>query len=194
MGHIREKSPNHLARALRSDDRGNVMVIEPDGMAFPITQSTFDPWSSADPWGGTAATLPTQAAPQQQTSIMQGQWSNYRQPQPPQHIESPSQAYPTQNQQPEWGQQVPLQGAAKSEADTDSNTESSLGEEINYNTPEFAGLTNPQISEKLWWNMLRSKSIWRKHMHKPVRKARRFFKKALLQVRHLKEKAKNVTT
>ena len=41
------------------------------------------------------------------------------------------------------GQQATPQRAAESEADTDSNTESSLGAEINYNTPEFAGLTNP---------------------------------------------------
>ena len=92
---------------------------------------------------------------------MQGAaWGNFNQPQ---HTVAPPQAFPTQNQWP-----------AESEADTDSNIESSLGEEINYSTPEFAGLTNPQISEKLWWAMARSKSMWRKHTKKPVRKARRF--------------------
>ena len=68
------------------------------------------------------------------------------------------------------------------------DTESSLGEEINYNTPEFAGLTHHQISEKLWWNMARSKSMWRKHMHKPVTKTRRFFKKVFPQIRQPKGK------
>ena len=38
--------------------------------------------------------------------------------------------------------------------------------------------------------MARSKSMWRKHMHKPVRKARRFFKKAFPQIRQPKGKGK----
>ena len=120
----------------------------------------------------------------QQTPVMQGTWTNYNQQQQQQQVAEPPQAYPTHNNEPEWGQQ------AESVADTDSNTESSLGEDINYNTPEFAGLTHPQISEKLWWNMARSKSMWRKHMHKPVRKARRFFKKAFPHVLQPKGKGK----
>ena len=38
--------------------------------------------------------------------------------------------------------------------------------------------------------MARSKSMWRKHMHKPVRKARRVFKKAFPQIRQPKGKGK----
>ena len=154
-------------------------------MIYMVSQPEYDPWSAADPWdGGTNSLrqppLTTQAAPQHQTPVMQGTWINYNQ----QQTTEPPQANPAYNTVPEWGQQ------AESVADTDSNTESSLGEESNYNTPEFAGLTHPQTSEKLWWNMARSKSMWRKHMHKPVRKARRFFKKAFPQIRQPKGKGK----
>ena len=113
MGHIRENAPRNLAHALRSNDRANTMFVEPDGMAFPVSQATQDPWITADPWGGMHATLPTQTAPQQQQSAMQGAWGNQNQQQPT----APPQAFPTQNH---W------QG--ESDADTDSNTESSLGE------------------------------------------------------------------
>ena len=104
MGHVRENAPHNLAHALRSNDRGNAMFVEPDGMAFPVSQASQDPWMTADPWGGNA-TLPVQAAPQQQQSAMQGAWGNQNQQQ---HTVSP-QAFPTQNQ---W------QG--ESDADTDS--------------------------------------------------------------------------
>ena len=157
------------------------MFVEPDGMAFPVLQSAQDPWMTADPWGGNA-TLPIQAAPQQQQSAMQGAWGNQNQQQQQQQQQQPTaspQAFPAQNQ---W------QG--ESDADTDSNTESSLGEEINYSAPEFTVLTRPQISEKLWWAMARSKSMWRKHMQKPVRKARRFFKRSFPQLRQPKGKGK----
>lgn len=179
---------HRITSHLRSNDRGNAMFVEPDGMAFIVTQPAHDAWTTADPWGGTNATLPTQAAPQQQQPAMQGAaWGNYNQPQ---HTVAPPQANPTQNHWPEWGQQATQQRAAESEADTDSNTESSYGEEINYNTPNFAGLTHPQISEKLWWNIARSKSMWRKHTEKPVRKARRFYKRSDPQMRQAKGKRK----
>ena len=112
MGHIRETAPNDLAHALRSNDRGSTIFVEPDGMAFPVSQATQDPWMTADPWGGNAKLL-SQSAPQQQQSAMQGAWSNQHQQQPT----STQQAFPAQNQ---W------QG--ESDADTDSNTESSHGE------------------------------------------------------------------
>ena len=155
MGHIRENAPHNLAHALRSNDRGNAMFVEPDGMAFPITQTGHDPWATADPWGGSSATFPTQTAPQQQQPAMQGgSWGNYNQPQA-----APPQAFPTQNDWQDWNQPIPQEEAAASEADTDSNTESSYGEETNYNTPDFAGLAHPQTSEKLWWGMARSNSM-----------------------------------
>jgi len=91
MGHIRENAPHNLAHALRSNDRGNAMFVEPDGMAFPVTQQPQDPWMTADPWGGTHATLPTQAAPQQQQSAMQGAWGNQNQQQ---QTTAPPQASP----------------------------------------------------------------------------------------------------
>ena len=180
MGHIRENAPHNIAHALRGD-RGNTMFAESPNMAFPVTPyaqaapAAPDPWMTADPWGGQAANLPQ--AFQQQQSAMPETWSNqHHQSQPTQ---SP-QAFPIQTQ---WQ-------AGESDADTDSNTESSLGDAINYAAPEFAGLTHPQISEKLWWNMARSKSLWRKHMNKPVRKARRFFKKSFPQLRQPKGKGK----
>ena len=58
MGHIRENAPCNLAHAQRSSDRGNAMFVEPDGMAFPSTQTGHDPWTTADPWGGSSATYP----------------------------------------------------------------------------------------------------------------------------------------
>ena len=150
------------------------MFVEPDGMAFPVSQATQDPWMTADPWGGNA-NLFSQAAPQQQQLAMQGAWSNQHQHQPT----STQQAFSAQNQ---W------QG--ESDADTDSNIESSLGEDINYAAQEFTGLTTQQISEKLWWAISRSKNLWRKHMQKPVRKARRFFKRSFPQLRQPKGKGK----
>ena len=82
------------------------------------------------------------------------------------------------------------QWQGESDADTDSNTESSLGEDINYAAPEFTGLTTQQISEKLWWAMARSKSLRRKHMQKPVRKARLFFKRSFSRLRQPTGKGK----
>ena len=65
MGHIRENAPHNLAHALRSGDRGNTMFAESPNMAFPVTPyaqaapAAPDPWMTADPWGGQAATLPS---------------------------------------------------------------------------------------------------------------------------------------
>ena len=72
-----------------------------------------------------------------------------QQQQQQQQSAQPPQAYPTQNSWHDWNQPATQEEAAASEADTDSNTESWYGEDINYNTPGFAGLTHPQISEKL---------------------------------------------
>ena len=188
--HLRKNAPHHLAFARQPNDRSNALPAELNGMIYVVSQPDYDPWSTADPWGGGThslrqSPLTTHTASQQPSPVMHGMWVNYNQQQnaataaaaaAPATTEPP-QASPAHNNTLEWGQH------AESVADTDSNTESSLGEEINYNTPEFAGLTHPQISEKLWWNMARSKSMWRKHMHKPVRKTRRFFKKAFPQIR-----------
>ena len=126
-------------------------------MVYVLSPQGYDPWSTADPWGGGAhslrqSQLTTQAAPQQASPVMQGMWINYDQAAAATAAATaattnlaaePPQAHTAYNTMPEWGQE------AESVADTDSNTESSLGEEINYSTPEFAGLTHPQISEKL---------------------------------------------
>ena len=66
-----------------------------------------------------------------------------------------------------------MQPSADTVSGTDSDTESSFGEDICYDAPEFQGLTLVQISEKIWWGYAHAKSKWRKHMLKPARRGKR---------------------
>ena len=200
MGHIMENSPHNLAHALRSGGPSNFWTEQPPNMAFPVTPHS-DPWTSGgDPWGASSSSFMAapQVQPQQQSSNAWSQWQGTQQA----YAQQPAVQQPTMQQNVDWNDHwnsqrssmtfgVQQDGTATDDpSDTDSNTESSYGEPINYNTPEFAGLTEKQIGEKLWWNYTRNKSMWRKHMKKPVRKVRRFLKRSFPQSRGSKGKGK----
>ena len=59
---------------------------------------------------------------------------------------------------------------------TDTDTISSTGEP-DYADPQLAAMTPAQQDEHLYWQYQSAKSNWRKHMHKPARRVRRFFKR-----------------
>jgi hypothetical protein len=183
MGHILENSPYNLAHALRAPPAGGGFFTQDSATpsswsAFPVNQGGWqqpaqDPWQApgGDPWAG-APNIPN-AHPQQQYQPQQ-QW------QPA----ASSNAAPPQQTQYDVRQQLIQQNMAWNEqtqeyydSGTDSETESSFGEAINYNGTQFTGLTDPQIDEKLWWQYARAKSMWRKHMKKPVRRIRRFVRR-----------------
>ena len=160
QGHIMENSPNNLAHALRG--HGQNFFQEQPNMAFPVAQQP-DPWSGGtDPWGGqfpvqTGSSSSMQAAPpanQQPAGNAWGQWNAQR---PTAFASQPTYQQPTQQQNADWNDHWNSQrdpsmtfGAqqevgAEDLSGTDSHTESSYGEPINYNTPDFAGLTEKQI-------------------------------------------------
>ena len=163
LGHIYENTPHNIAHALHTPPGRMFPVFNgggipsTGGLAFPVGQP--DPWSqpAGDPWGGGfGAGNAFSAAP---TAAPANPFVSYEQQQ--------YQAYPVQQPNSDEGY---ITG-------TDSDTESSFGEEINYDSAEFAGLNPHQISEKIWWGYARGKSLWRRHTHKPVRKVRRFIKR-----------------
>jgi hypothetical protein len=59
---------------------------------------------------------------------------------------------------------------------TDSDTVSSAGD-MSYHDDDLHGLNPEQIDEQIFWAYQRAKSRWRRHMHKPTRRVRRFFRK-----------------
>ena len=166
LGHIFENSPHNLAHALHTPpgrmfpicDQG--ATAQPTGLAFPVTQ---DPWqgNQGGPWGGgfgAGNAFSSQPRPSQPAYG------------PNPFLQPAAAATPAQNA-------YPVQRPADTVSGTDSDTESSFGEDICYDAPEFQGLTPAQISEKIWWGYARAKSTWRKHMHKPVRRVRRVIKR-----------------
>ena len=90
-----------------------------------------------------------------------------------------SHAYPpAPAAQPVGAYVVPSSGDQQryDDSGTDTETVSSTGE-LDYNDPELAAMTPPQQDEHLYWQYQSSKSKWRKHMHKPTRRVRKFFKR-----------------
>ena len=149
LGHIFENTPHNIAHALHTPP-GRMFPIfdqsattaQPSGFAFPVGQ---DPWqtSGQDPWGGdfgAGNAFSSQPSPSQPAygpnPFLQSAAA------------APNNAYPVQ--QPPTG----------NVSGTDSDTESSFGEDINYDAPEYQGLTPAQISEKIWWGYTRAKSTW----------------------------------
>ena len=67
---------------------------------------------------------------------------------------------------------------SEQDSGTDSDTISSLGEQVDHSDPALAGLTPNQIDEHLFWAYEKAKSRWRKHMHKAAHKVRKFLKRS----------------
>ena len=59
---------------------------------------------------------------------------------------------------------------------TDTDTLSSYGAE-EFDDTDVQGMTPAEVDEHLFWAYQRSKSRWRRHMHKPTRRVRRFLKR-----------------
>ena len=108
-----------------------------------------DPWQqAADPWQSGSASWGSPSAP----------------------------SVPAASAPPSAAEQPQVTFYADQEEETDSETASTDGE-ANYDDPALQGMTPGQVDEHMFFQYQRHKSNWRKHMHKPTRKVRRFLKR-----------------
>jgi hypothetical protein len=157
IGHIVENAPHNLGSYIRSQRQSN--------QHFAIDSWTGDQWPTdgdsqayvvgqgqPDPWaGGNDPWSGGQQAPQNTTAY------------------SP----PANSQQQQF-----LAGAVDDDEDfTDSETDSSDAEELDYAAMGLSTYTPAQTDEHMYWQYRTAKKNWRSHMRKPTRRIRRFFKR-----------------
>ena len=153
MGHILEQTPGNIASQLRAAPNRAFVTQQSEGSAEPWQSDQPDPWQNpaADPWQASAS-MPGQAqaaaSSSQPAARDAGQGGAYYAP------------------------------AAEGDSGTDTDTISSLCEPLNYQEEEeLRGMTPEQMDAHLFWTYQRAKSRWRRHMQKPVRRARRFIRR-----------------
>ena len=158
IGHIVENSPHNLGSYTRSQRHsnqhfaidgwtGDAWPTDGDAQAYVVGQGQPDPWAG----GNDPWTVGAQQAPQQATAYT-----------------------PPANAQ----QQQYLAGAADDDDEfTDSETDSSDAEDLDYAAMGLTTYTPAQTDEHMYWQYRQAKKNWRSHMRKPTRRIRRFFKR-----------------
>ena len=160
MGHILENSPDNIAQQLRQQQGHQGMYMANGWWGTPTNQPPSNPAQPAyhqqQPYWG------NQSAPWSDNSWTGNQWSGDGWSQPP----------PAYNS---WSQPAYQSTAMDSETDTD--TESSLGD-TQYDFSDLAPhLTDEQRAESIFWASQRAKGKWRRFMNKPHRRVRRHMKR-----------------
>ena len=160
MGHILENSPDNIAQQLRHQQGHQGMYMANGWWGTPTNQPPSNPAQPAyhqqQPYWG------NQSAPWSDNSWTGNQWSGDGWSQPP----------PAYNS---WSQPAYQSNAMDSETDTD--TESSLGD-TQYDFSDLAPhLTDEQRAESIFWAYQRAKGKWRRFMNKPHRRVRRHMKR-----------------
>ena len=147
IGHILEHAPGNIAGALR--DRPSSGWFVEDNFAGMVDASPQSGGGTGDPW------------------VDQGldPWA------------SAAAAYPVAASSSEAPVAAASTPASEIASGTDTDTESDDAASLDYAAAEYTGLTPEQLDEHLFWTYQEAKTKWRKHMHKPTRKVRRFFKK-----------------
>ena len=151
MGHILEGTPGNISNQLRqSPGQGFSANGSQAPAAFMTNAEAVDQWNmGADPWS------------------QPNGWSG-RAPQPLGYGAPPAPPAPPQPS---------AAFMAVGDDDTDSETASTVGEP-DYTDPALQRLSPNQMDEHLFLQYQRSKSNWRKHMHKPTRRVRKFVKRS----------------
>ena len=154
MGHILENAHGNIAAQLRSSPSNFFTNDEQNAQPQDPWSSGPDPWSNADNTAGQYATTP-QEQPTDPWGGWQGRTDNM---QPPTH--PPATNY--------YG------NADDDMYVSDSETSSDDQDEADYSDPALQGLQPHQIDEAIFWAYRQAKRQWRRHMHKPTRRVRKF--------------------
>ena len=172
MGHILEASPNNITNGFNRRSRDNTVALTDATEQVYMFGTGFNANSGSSQAAYTAYT-PAQT---------QGGWGSWTPAQPQGTIFGETSGGHG-NATPEYTY-YGGDGGDSSHAGTDSDTESSCGEEDTRPEGLSAQLNGPlshlpdaEKEQHLYWAYKTTKGNWRKFMRKPVRKVRRYFRK-----------------
>jgi len=166
MGHIVENAPGNIAQQLRRPQGSQAYFTDADvyygnaDRSLPSSQAPPSNWAPSAP----------QQSPDPDNWWQQPQQDNW------QSNTWQSNYWPApQAPSPQWAGPA-FTNDDWSDNGTDSDTESSLGEE-DLECPLPATSTPNEIAAHFWWAYTKAKGNWRKFMGKPVRAVRRFIRR-----------------
>ena len=154
MGHILEGTPGNISNQLRQSPNQGFFANGSQAATAFMTNAETAGQLAADPWNQGADPWSQVHASAPAASSWQG-----APPAPP--APPASAAFMT----------------AVGDDDTDSETVSTTGE-FDHSDPALYGLDPAAIDEHLFFQYQKAKANWRKHMHKPTRRVRKFVKRS----------------